>query len=113
VAIPTAIPEAPFRRRFGIFEGITVVPQVYHQNSDGNLLYLFSMSATISSAILCMRASVYLIAAGLSPSIDPNYPGHRPADILMTIPVPFAPLHHIQKYRRGDGIYPELTNYPC
>ena len=58
VAIPTAIPDVPFTRRFGYLDGRTVgsfsVPSKFGAKSMVFLL----MSANISMEILLKRASV-------------------------------------------------------
>ena len=74
VAIPTAIPVVPLTRRLGNLEGRTVgsfsVSSKLGTKSTVSLL----ISASISIEILERRASVYLIAAALSPSTDPKFP---------------------------------------
>ena len=74
VAIPTAIPSDPFIRRFGIIEGKTVGSDKESSKLFANSTVSLSMSLSISEAILSMRASVYLMAAALSPSIEPKFP---------------------------------------
>ena len=74
VAIPTAIPLAPFNRRFGIRVGSTVGSSNESSKFKLKSTVSLSISASISSAILRKRASVYRIAAGLSPSTDPKLP---------------------------------------
>ena len=74
VAIPTAIPELPFARRFGNAEGSTI-----GSSSDPSYVLIKStvssvMSRNINSAKDVSLASVYLIAAALSPSIFPKFP---------------------------------------
>ena len=74
VAIPTAIPEVPFTRRFGNLDGSTVgsfsVSSKFGAKSTGSLL----ISAVISIEILLSLASVYRIAAAPSPSTEPKLP---------------------------------------
>ena len=74
VAIPTAIPDAPFTRRFGIRVGRTEGSVRESSKFGLKSTVSFSISASISSAIFLSLASVYLIAAGLSPSTDPKFP---------------------------------------
>jgi len=74
VAIPTAIPLAPFKRRFGIFAGKT--------SGSFSVLSKFGLNGTVSlsrsfkssSDIGLSLTSLYLIAAGGSPSILPKLP---------------------------------------
>ena len=74
VAIPTAIPEDPLTKRFGYLEGNTTgscsSPSKFGMKSTVFLL----ISLSISIAILFILASVYLIAAALSPSTEPKLP---------------------------------------
>ena len=74
VAIPTAMPLAPFTRKFGMRVGMTV-------GSLSVSSKLFIMS-TVSLSISCIMASprglsfasVYRMAAGESPSTEPKFP---------------------------------------
>ena len=74
VAIPTAIPDEPFTNKFGYLAGNTAGsfsdPSKFGTKST---VFLF-ISLNISTAILFILASVYLIAAALSPSTDPKLP---------------------------------------
>ena len=74
VAIPTAIPDVPFTRRFGNLDGRTEgsfsVSSKFGVKSTVSLL----MSAVISMEILLRRASVYRMAAAPSPSTEPKFP---------------------------------------
>ena len=74
VAMPTAMPEAPFSSSRGAFVGRTVgswrVSSKFRVMSTVSL----SMSARTSSDIFSSLASVYRIAAGESPSIEPKLP---------------------------------------
>ena len=74
VAIPTAIPSDPFINKFGIIEGKTVGSLRESSKLFVNCTVSLSISFNISAAILSILASVYLIAAALSPSIDPKFP---------------------------------------
>ena len=74
MAIPTAIPDAPLIRRFGTLVGSTVGSLSVSSKFNCRSTVSFSMSAIKSSEIFRIRASVYLIAAGLSPSTDPKFP---------------------------------------
>ena len=74
VAIPTAIPVVPFTSKLGNLLGRTVgsfsVSSKFGTKSTVSLL----ISAIISVDILDNLASVYRIAAGLSPSTEPKFP---------------------------------------
>ncbi len=74
MAIPTAIPEAPLIRRLGSLQGKTVgsfkVPSKLGINSTVSKSKSFSNSIAAQD----IRTSVYLIAAGVSPSIEPKLP---------------------------------------
>ena len=74
VAIPTAIPIVPLQRWFGNFVGS--ITGSFKEPSKLSLqsTVSWSISSSISSAILVNLASVYLIAAAPSPSIDPKFP---------------------------------------
>ena len=74
VAIPTAIPEAPLINKFGILFGKTVGSFKLSSKFNCRSTVSLSISANRSSEIFCILASVYLIAAGLSPSTDPKLP---------------------------------------
>ena len=58
VAIPTAIPDAPFIRRLGIFVGITVGSSKLSSKFGRKSTVSFSRSSSISSAIFRSLASV-------------------------------------------------------
>ena len=58
VAIPTAMPEAPFTSRFGILEGRTVGSFRLSSKLGRKSTVSLSRSSSISSAILRRRASV-------------------------------------------------------
>ena len=74
VAIPTAIPEAPFTRRLGYLDGSTVGSFSVSSKLGVKSTVSFSMSESISTEILLSLASVYLIAAAPSPSTEPKFP---------------------------------------
>ena len=74
VAIPTAIPEVPFINKLGTRVGKTVGSFKVSSKFNCRSTVSLSISAIKSSEILRIRASVYLIAAGLSPSTDPKLP---------------------------------------
>ena len=58
VAIPTAIPDAPFINKLGMREGITVGSVKESSKLGRKSTVSFSISANISSVILRKRASV-------------------------------------------------------
>ena len=74
VAIPTAIPLAPFICSCGNRVGSTVGSSSVSSKFGVKSTVSLSMSRNISSAIFCILASVYLIAAAPSPSTDPKFP---------------------------------------
>ena len=74
VAIPTAIPSLPFNRRFGIREGNTVGSCSESSKFDWKSTVFLSISSSMCLAIRSSRLSVYRIAAGGSPSIEPKLP---------------------------------------
>ena len=74
VAIPTAIPSDPFIRRFGICVGKTVGSSRLSSKFGIKSTVSLSRSCSISAATLSILASVYLIAAALSPSTEPKFP---------------------------------------
>ena len=74
VAIPTAIPAAPLTSKFGIRVGSTVGSSSESSKFGEKSTVSLSKSDNNSSAALLRRASVYLIAAGLSPSTEPKFP---------------------------------------
>ena len=74
VAIPTAIPDVPFTRRFGNLAGRTVGSFSVSSKFGAKSTVFLLMSAVISMEILLRRASVYRMAAAPSPSTDPKFP---------------------------------------
>ena len=74
VAIPTAIPDEPLTKRLGNLDGSTdgsnSSPSKFGTKSTVFLL----ISLSIWRVILLIFASVYLIAAALSPSTEPKLP---------------------------------------
>ena len=74
VDIPTAMPEAPFNNRLGILDGKTTGSCKDSSKLFAQSTVSFPISKSISSAVDASFASVYLIAAGESPSIDPKFP---------------------------------------
>ena len=74
VAIPTAIPVVPFKSKLGNLEGKTDGSFKVSSKFKFQSIVSLSISNNISSAVLRILASVYRIAAGLSPSIDPKFP---------------------------------------
>ena len=74
VAIPTAIPVPPFSTKFGNLAGKTVGSFKESSKLFCQSIVSLSISASKSSAVFFILASVYLIAAGLSPSIEPKLP---------------------------------------
>jgi len=74
VAIPTAIPEEPLTSRFGTLVGSTTGSWSDSSKFGVKSTVSLSMSASSSWAILARRVSVYRIAAGGSPSIEPKLP---------------------------------------
>ena len=74
VAIPTAIPDAPFISKAGTLVGRTVGSIIVSSKFNWKSTVSLSISERRSSDIFCILASVYLIAAGLSPSTEPKLP---------------------------------------
>ena len=74
VAIPTAIPSEPLTRSVGTVVGKTAGSFRVSSKFGSHSTVSFSRSFSISPESLVMRDSVYLIAAALSPSIDPKLP---------------------------------------
>ena len=74
VAIPTAIPVVPFTSRLGNLEGRTTGSFSVSSKFGTKSTVSFPISASISIDILESLASVYLIAAALSPSTEPKFP---------------------------------------
>ena len=74
MAIPTAMPDEPFIKRFGSVAGNTTGSLSEASKFGTNSTVSFSRSANISSVMAAMRASVYLMAAGASPSTEPKFP---------------------------------------
>ena len=74
VAIPTAIPIAPLRSKLGNFAGNTVGSSKESSKFFLQSIVSLSISSNSSAVIFSILASVYLIAAAESPSIDPKFP---------------------------------------
>ena len=74
VAIPTAMPSLPFNSRFGNLAGSTVGSISESSKLAWKSTIFFSMSSSMCFEILSSLLSVYLIAAGGSPSIEPKFP---------------------------------------
>ena len=74
VAIPTAMPVAPFMRRLGTRLGRTVGSCMDWSKLGTKRTVSLSMSARSSIAIRESLASVYRIAPGGSPSTLPKFP---------------------------------------
>ena len=74
VAMPTAMPLEPLRRRFGSFAGRTVGSSSVSSKFGIMSTVSFSRSARSSSVTRCILTSVYRIAAAPSPSIEPKLP---------------------------------------
>jgi hypothetical protein len=74
VAIPTAMPSAPFTSMFGKAAGRTVGSSIVPSKFSWVSTVSLPMSCIICSAMRVMRASVYRIAAAESPSMEPKLP---------------------------------------
>ena len=74
VAIPTAMPSEPLTSRFGYRAGSTSGWRWLSSKFGTKFTVSELMSLSISVAIRVRRASVYLIAAGGSPSTLPKLP---------------------------------------
>ena len=74
VAMPTAMPDEPLTRRFGNRDGRTTGSLSYPSKFGWKSTVSLAMSRSISIASGASRASVYLIAAGGSPSTEPKFP---------------------------------------
>ena len=74
VAIPTAIPSDPLTNKVGIALGKTDGSFNVSSKFGSQLTVSFSKSFSISLDNLVILDSVYLIAAALSPSIEPKFP---------------------------------------
>ena len=74
VAIPTAIPSLPLSIKLGNLEGKTVGSCSESSKFAWKSTVFLSISSSICFAIRSNRLSVYLIAAGGSPSIEPKFP---------------------------------------
>ena len=74
VAMPTAMPVDPFTSRFGNGVGRTVGSSVVSSKFGTKSTVSLPRSAIIASASASGRASLYRMAAGGSPSIDPKLP---------------------------------------
>ena len=86
VAIPTAIPVEPFISKFGIFEGKRTGSRRDASKLSTKSTVFFPISARSSSDMEDILHSVYLMAAGESPSTDPKLPcpsmrGHRRVNV--------------------------------
>ena len=74
VAIPTAIPSEPFINKVGTAEGKTEGSFSVSSKFRSQLTVSLSRSLNISLVSRVILDSVYLIAAALSPSIEPKFP---------------------------------------
>ena len=74
VAIPTAIPEDPFTRRLGNLAGRTTGSISWSSKFGLKSTVSLLMSPSNSAAIFVSLDSVYLMAAALSPSLEPKLP---------------------------------------
>ena len=74
VAMPTAIPSDPFINRAGTEDGSTEGSFSVSSKFGSHLTVSLSRSFNISLVSFVMRDSVYLMAAALSPSMDPKFP---------------------------------------
>ena len=74
VAIPTAIPSDPLTKRVGTVVGNTVGSFSVSSKLGLQSTVSFSRSFNNSEDNFVIRDSVYLIAAALSPSIEPKFP---------------------------------------
>ena len=74
VAIPTAIPSLPFNIKFGSLDGSTVGSFSESSKFGWKSTVFLSISSNICFEILSSLLSVYRIAAGGSPSIEPKFP---------------------------------------
>ena len=74
VASPTAIPDEPFTSRFGNLPGSTSGSLRVSSKLRPNLTVSLSISRSSSMAASVILASVYLMAAALSPSTEPKFP---------------------------------------
>ena len=72
--IPTAIPDVPFNNKLGTLEGRTIGSFIELSKLGVKFTVFFSISSSILSANLLNLASVYLWAAGGSPSTLPQFP---------------------------------------
>jgi DNA gyrase subunit A len=72
--MPTVIPNLLMNGADGIAVGITVGSSRESSKLGWKSTVFFSISRNISDATLSIRASVYRIAAALSPSIEPKFP---------------------------------------
>ena len=83
VAIPTAIPSDPFTSKFGTTAGSTDGSLRVSSKFSVQFTVFFSRSLSISPATFVILDSVYLMAAALSPSIDPKLPCPSTSSYLM------------------------------
>ncbi len=74
MAIPTAIPDEPFTSKLGNLAGKTCGSLRVSSKLGAKSTVSLLISANSSVAIRAILASVYLIAAGESPSIEPKLP---------------------------------------
>ena len=74
VAIPTAIPDDPLTNKLSILVGRTDDSLRESSKLGEKSTVSFSKSDSSYSAVLLSLASVYRIAAGLSPSTEPKLP---------------------------------------
>ena len=74
VAIPTAIPWTPLTKRFGNVAGSVLGSCIDASKLSFHGTVSFSMSESMVSEIGLNFASVYLIAAAESPSVEPKLP---------------------------------------
>ena len=74
VAIPTAIPSLPLSKRFGRREGRTVGSCSESSKLGWKSTVFLLMSSSMCFEIRSSLLSVYRIAAGGSPSIEPKLP---------------------------------------
>ena len=86
VAIPTAMPCEPLANKLGKAEGKTTGSFPSSSYVTRKSTVSWSISNSINSAAIVILASVYLIAAALSPSMLPKLPwpstnGYRKAKL--------------------------------
>ena len=107
VAIPTAIPEAPFTSKLGNLAGNTVgscrESSKFKLVIDGILIdigqhFLGQLLQPCLGITHCRR--IVAIYGTIS------FPGHRPTDNGGSTPGPYAPWYHKRRSRHGGDIYP-------